>query len=386
MVTEEIEGVLGVDVPLVRADGPIRRSLRDIRLPHQRVFRHRSIAAINREWITGIWPEFTHHVNQQIVVVQRNHVVSVEPGRLADEVAQLKNLRRRIGVHDHEHPVGLNRPLKLLVVRGFRRTIVPRFDPISGQVDGHRRGIVELNGLVVGVALDVFADENLFAKASTCAVQNIDRQRRRRQTVAFDARDALESAARGERRFVKSTEGTDAPNFVVPDAEIGEIVLRVRGRVEDGSVGIGDEEHVLGFDSFGGVPEGDDGIFLAHAAQRNRGAARVGDVSSVTRWRVAGLSRDRHRIVAQGQAARSGNVVERFAGRNRGQVERAIVRHRPDRRFHIAEAAEVGHSALEGCNDEPSGHVHNDEVRGGGGHGIGIGEVDQLHLTIRANR
>ena len=112
MVADEVEGVLGVDIPLVLTHLPISAPLGNIRLADQCVFGHFACASIHCEWRTWIGAKLTHLVDDDTVVVQHDDVVAVKPRHLAFDVRRLVQLRRSQCVHDNEHIVGLDHPFQ----------------------------------------------------------------------------------------------------------------------------------------------------------------------------------------------------------------------------------------------------------------------------------
>ena len=281
VVADEIEGVLWVDVPLGLANGPIRRPHRNRRLPHERVLAHRPCPIVHCPRIPRIRTEFAHHIDQLIAVVQRNHIIAIEPSRLAHQIARLEQQGLSVRVHQDKHIVGLNGPFELLRICRLAGAVVPSLDAVGAQVDGHWRRIVEFDGFVVRVAFDVLADVNLLTEAAGGTIEDVHSQRRGRQAVTLEAGNILQRLACRQRGFIKSTERADPPNVVLPDAKLREIVLRVRGRVDDVAIGVGDAKHVLRLDCFGGVTEGDHGVVLADAADGRRCAAGVRDDAAV---------------------------------------------------------------------------------------------------------
>ena len=267
MVTDEIKGVLGVNVPLVLPHFPVSAALGDIGFSHQGVFRHFPSAPIHREGRTWIRAKLPHLVDDDPIVVQHDDIVSVEPCHLAFDVRRLIQFRRGQRVHNHEHVIRFDHPFQQLGIGGLGRAVVPRFHVVPFEVDGNRRRIVQLDGFVVAVALDVFRNEDFLAEARALAIQNFHFQKRVAQAVAFDTQDAIQRTARFECGRLKSAESAAPPDLVSSDAELCKVVLRESHRVEDDLRLIGDDKNVLGVHRLGCVPKGDRCVFHAQTPQ-----------------------------------------------------------------------------------------------------------------------
>ena len=135
------------------------------------------------------------------------------------------------------------------------------------QVDGNRRRIVQLDGFVVAVALDVFRNEDFLTEARTLAIQNFHFQKRVAQAVAFHAEDAIQRATRFECGRLKSAESAAPPDLVGSHAELCEVVLGEPHRVEDDLRLIGDDKNVFCVHRLGCVPEGDRCVFHSQTPQ-----------------------------------------------------------------------------------------------------------------------
>ena len=101
VLSEEVERVLGVDVPLGCAFIPVRGTLSDVGFPNQRVFRHGAIT--HRPRALWVFSNDAHHVNDLAVLAKNDGVVSVEPRHRAQHLAHAHNFCRSLRVAHHVH-------------------------------------------------------------------------------------------------------------------------------------------------------------------------------------------------------------------------------------------------------------------------------------------
>ena len=186
MLSQEIEGVLGVHVPLRLALGPVRGALSDVGLPNEGVLRH--AARLHRPTVglsrVVLRANLTHLVNHHPVLPEHDGVVAVEPSHGAQHLALVHNGRVCLRISHHVNPSWRDGALQVELLRRRRGAVVVDLHGVRGQINRFHRRVVHLQRFVVARALDVLADDQVVAQPRLATLQDVHLQEVAAQAVA----------------------------------------------------------------------------------------------------------------------------------------------------------------------------------------------------------
>ena len=384
VLTQEIEGVLGVNVPLVLAFVPIRGTLAHVRLANQRVFSHGAFS--NRPRTQGVHANDAHHVDDLTVLPQHDGVVPVEPRHRAQHLALVHDGRRSLWVSEHRHCARRQNPFEVERLNGHVRTVVVNLHDVRRQIDVKRRRIVHLQSLVVAGALHVFADDQIVTQARRAALQNQHLQGIRRQTVAPQGRCAAHGHAWRHRRCIQPVLVAQPPNVVRSGAfKTGKVEIGFVRRGQDVVVVVTHQKHVFAFHSIAVIPKRHQGAILRQASLCVGVSPSGQHGPAITRRDFARFTNQLHRNFCHADAPVPRN---RRDGIKRSPIvcQNDVVRNGVHQERVIPKTFHVDCRAQEDLQHLPRGFIQHAQTGDRGGRIAQVGKTHDFRAQIGAKR
>ena len=255
VLAQEVEGVLGVDVPLRLALVPVGASLADVGFAHERVFRHGPFT--HRPSPLRVFADHAHHVNDLSILAKHDGVVAVVPRHLAEHLTHVDNGCLRLGVAHDVDAEGGDDSFQVQTLDRLGRPVVVHLHHVRREVNVLAGRVVNLQGLVVARAFNVLRDNQVVAQASHAALQHVDQQVIRGKAVAAKPRCTQHRLPVGCGGRVEAVLGAQTPHVVGACLTKGrEIKKRRVRRGQNGVSFVADEERVLTLHRVAEVPKG----------------------------------------------------------------------------------------------------------------------------------
>jgi len=365
--SQEIEGVLGVHVPLGLALGPVRGALTNVGLPNEGVLRHAARLhrpTVRLPWVV-LWANLTHLVNHHPVLPEHNGVVSVEPGHGAQHLTLVHNGRICLRISHHVNPSWRNGALQVELLRRRRGAVVVDLHGVWGQIDRFHRRVVHLQRFVVARALDVFADDQIVAQPRLAALQDVHLQEVAAQTVASVCRCVVHPRPRRHGAVHQTVLVAQPPHVVVSRFfEGGKIKERLVGGGQHRVLRVANQEHVFVLCCVAEVPK-------RHQRAVLRQQTRLGvwlcacrkDRATVAGGNLAGLALEGDDFVRQAHAP----VHLRRAHVRQGGgrcIQDGVVRHRHHVVAAVAKPFHVDGGAQEHFHHHVCARLQDDQACG----------------------
>jgi len=374
VLSQEIERVLGVDVPLGLAFVPVGGTLAHVGFADQCELRHGAFA--HRPCAERIFANHPHHVDDFAILPQDNGVVSIEPSHSAQGLALVDNRSRRLGVAQHVNPARRDDALEVQGLNGHLRAVVVHLHDVGGQIHLKRRGVVDLQRLVVARALHVFADDQVVAQPRRAALKNGHWKGVGGQAVAPQRAGLKCRRTHFNRGGVQPVLVAQSPHVVVPRfAKRRKVEVRLVCGGQNLVGLVADEEHVAPFYCVAVVPKRHKGAVFGQACLCFRFSSRGQERASIAGWDLARFPCQGHRCFRHTDAPSFGE------GRQLGQglgpfCQRQIVRDGVDLKRTVSQSLHVDGGADKQVEDGSRLGVHHGQAGGRAGRIADVGEAD----------
>ena len=389
VLSQEVEGVLGVHIPFRLSLRPVGGALADVGFPNQRVLRHAARLHRPTVGLAGVIlrANLSHLVNHHPILPKHNGVVAVEPSHRAQHLALAHNGRVRLRVPHHMNPSWKNGAFEVELLRRRGGAVVVDLHGVRGQINRFNRGVVHLERLVVAGAFDVLADDQIVAQARLATLQDVHLKEVAAQAVAAISLGVVHPRPCHDGAVHQAVLVAQPPHVVVSRfLKSGKIEVGLVGGGQHEVFGVANQKHVFVFCGVAEVPERHQRAILRQQARLGVWlCARREDGAAIARGDFTGLALQGDNLVRQADApARLRRANVRQGGR--GGVQDGVVRHRHHVVAAVAQSLHVDGGAQEHLHHHVRARLQNHQARGRGCRVRGVCEPHNLGAQVGAER